>query len=266
MSRRFAIIGYGAITDEMVRTLEAQHALSELAGVLVRPARVAEAKRNAAGRFAIADSIQALLALRPHIVGECAGHGAMREYGAAVLAAGVDLLCSSVGVLADERFARELAGAAKEGARLLIPSGAVAGIDGLLAARTAGLRSVTYTSVKPPVAWHGTPGEAKVRAAGNRRITFFEGNAREAALAYPQNVNVGATVALASLGLDRTRVELVSDPEASGPIGIVTAAGDFGTFRFEALAYASPRNPKTSLLTAHSMLLALREGVCFSPA
>jgi aspartate dehydrogenase len=120
--------------------------------------------------------------------------------------------------------------------------------------------------VTPPSAQHGTPGEDKVHAAGNRRITFFEGSAREAALAYPQNVNVGATVALASLGLDRTRVELVSDPAASGPVGIVTAAGDFGTFRFETLAYASPRNPKTSLLTAHSMLLALRERICFSPA
>jgi aspartate dehydrogenase len=57
---------------------------------------------------------------------------------------------------------------------------------------------------------------------------------------------------------------MVSDPGLSGPLGIVEAEGDFGTFRFEVLAYASPRNPKTSLLTAHSMLAALRDRVCFS--
>ena len=137
--------------------------------------------------------------------------------------------------------------------------------DGLLAARTAGLREVFYTSVKPPYAWAGTRGEARIAAAGNARTTFFEGSAREAALEYPQNANVGATLALAGIGLDGTRVRLVSDPSATAPLGIVEAAGEFGTFRFEILAYASRENPKTSLLTAHSMLLALREGICFSP-
>ena len=56
MSRRFAIIGYGAITDEMVRTLEALGALSELAGVLVRSRRLEEAKRSATGRFPVVGS------------------------------------------------------------------------------------------------------------------------------------------------------------------------------------------------------------------
>jgi aspartate dehydrogenase len=260
----FAVIGYGAITEEIVRTLEERHGLRTLLGVLVRPVRLAEARRNAAGRFAVVDTIDALLQLEPDVVAECAGHGAMREFGAAVLGSGRDLLCSSVGVLADRSFASDLIRAAKGRAQLWIPSGAVAGIDGLLAARSAGLRSVTYTSVKPPAAWIGTPAEAKVRAAGERRTTLFEGSAREAALQYPQNVNVGATVALAGLGLDRTGVRLVSDPGASGPLGIIEAAGDFGTLRFEILAYASPRNPKTSLLTAHSIVAAARDGLCFS--
>ena len=261
---RFAVIGYGAITHEIVRSLDQRGELDSLLGVLVRPTRLAEAMRDAAGRFAVVDSIDALLELGPQLVAECAGHGAMREFAAAILGRGTDLLCSSVGVLAEKRFALELVRAAQPSARLLIPSGAVAGIDGLLAARSAGLRAVTYTSVKPPVAWLGTPAEADVRVAGDQRTIFFEGSAREAALHYPQNVNVGATVALAGLGLDHTRVRLVSDPAASGPLGIIDAAGDFGALRFEILAYASPRNPKTSLLTGHSIVLAAREGICFS--
>lgn len=247
-----------------MRTLDEHGELAALAGVLVRPARLERARAQAAGRFPVVAGLEALLQLAPDVVAECAGHGAMREFGPAILRRGVDLLCSSVGVLADAAFAADLASAGS-GARLLIPSGAVAGIDGLLASRSAGLRSVTYTSIKPPPAWMGTPAEGEVRSAGHRCITFFEGTAREAALAYPKNVNVGATVALASLGLDRTVVKMVSDPEAKGPLGIVEAAGDFGTFRFDVLAYASPHNPKTSLLTAHSIIVAAREGVCFSP-
>jgi aspartate dehydrogenase len=261
--RRFAVIGFGAITEEVVRTLEERGQLAALAGVLVRPSRLGAARSRAAGRFPVVATLAELLGLRPDVVAECAGHEAMRELAVPTLLGGVDLLCSSVGVLADAGFAAELARAAAGGARLLIPSGAVAGIDGLLAARTAGLRSVTYTTVKPPPAWSGTPAEGEVRAAGRKRITFFEGTAREAALRYPKNVNVGATVALAGLGLDRTRVKMVSDPEASGPLGIIEAAGDFGTFRFDILAYASPHNPKTSLLTAHSIIAAARDNVCF---
>lgn len=259
---RFAVIGYGAITDEMVRALGESGGMEAMLGVLVRPQRLAEARAKAAGRFAVVDSIEALVELRPTIVAECAGHGAMRQYGPALLALSVDVLCSSVGVLADAKFEDELAAiAAKSGARLWIPSGAVAGIDGLLAARTAGLREVTYTSIKAPAAWDGTPAQPLLTgAAREKRTTFFEGTAREAATSYPQNANVGATVSLAGIGLDRTKVKLVSDPSTTGPLGIIEAEGDFGRFRFEALAYASPRNPKTSLLTAHSMLAALRDG------
>jgi aspartate dehydrogenase len=262
---RFAILGFGAITEEMVRCLDERGETRALAAVLVRPARLSEAQSKAAGRFAVVDSLDALLALEPEIVAECAGHGAMRDYGSAVLANGTNLLCSSVGVLADREFASQLLRAAKKPAQLWIPSGAIAGIDGLLAARTAGLRRVTYTSAKPPVAWNGTPAEGKlVGEARQQRATFFEGSAREAALLYPKNVNIGAAVSFAGIGLDRTVVKMVSDPGLSGPLGIVEAEGDFGTFRFEVLAYASPRNPKTSLLTAHSMLAALRDRVCFS--
>lgn len=266
MNRRFAIIGYGAIADEMVRTLEERGELVSIAGILVRTARLAEANQKAAGRFPVVDSIEALCDLEPKVIAECAGHRAMREYGPFILQRGIDLLCSSVGVLADNAFAAELsrAGACAE---LLIPSGAIAGIDGLLAARTAGLEAVTYTSVKPPIAWNGTPAEPRlIGAARDRRTTFFTGTAREAGIAYPKNVNVGVTVALAGLGLDRTMVQLVSDPESNGPLGIIEASGAFGTFRFEILAYASPNNPKTSLLTAHSIIAAIQSGICFSTA
>jgi aspartate dehydrogenase len=257
---RFAVIGYGAIAEELLRCLEERGELERLAVVLVRPQRLEEARRRAAGRFEIVDRVELMLERRPDMIAECAGHGAMREHAARILAHGTKLLCTSVGVLADTALAAELAAA---GEALWIPSGAVAGIDGLLAARTAGLERVTYTSVKRPVAWIGTAAEKLVASSQDEKRIFFEGSARDAARLYPQNVNVGATVALAGLGLDRTQVRLVSAPAVAGPIGLIDAEGAFGRFRFEALAYASPANPKTSLLTAHSVLAALRDGVCF---
>ena len=258
MTTRLAIVGFGAIADEMVRVLEERGELASLAGVLVRPARLSEARDKAAGRFPVVGSLDELLTCGADVVAECADHGAMREYAVAILSRRIPLICSSVGVLADRDFAAHLSGTSG----LLIPSGAIAGIDGLLAARTAGLRQARYTSIKPPAAWIGTPAEKRV---GANRTVLFEGTAREGALAYPKNVNVGVTVALAGLGMDRTMVSLVSDPAASGPLGIIEAQGDFGTFRFEILAYASPRNPKTSLLTAHSILAAAFSGASFSP-
>lgn len=263
---RIAVIGYGAITREIVTVMGARGDLSRLAAVLVKPAQREARRAEAAGRFAVTDDAAALVAARPDIVLECAGHGGVAAHGAAVLRAGLDLVVCSVGALSDPAVTKALRAAAAAGrAGILIPSGAVAGIDGLIAARTAGLRSVTYTSVKAPHAWTGTPAERALDLGTVAAATpFFEGTAREAARDYPQNANVGATVAFAGLGLDRTRVKLVADPAATGPLGIIEAGGAFGRFRFEILAYAAPDNPKTSLLTAHSMLAAADHGTTFA--
>jgi aspartate dehydrogenase len=190
------------------------------------------------------------------------------SFGPDLLREGIDFLVASCGCLADRAVAdRLVAAAGSSGAgRLLIPSGAVAGLDGLLAARAEGLGSVTYRSAKPPVAWRGTPAEKALDLA---RVTaptvFFEGSARDAALAYPKNANVGVAVALAGIGLERTRVQLVADPTLQDPLGIIEAEGTLGRFRFETLAYAARGNPKTSRLTAHSLMLALEAGWAFSP-
>jgi aspartate dehydrogenase len=261
---RIALIGYGVIAEDVVRCLEGRGEISSLAGILVRPEQLPRLRPMASGRFPLVEELAALLDLEPAIVIEAAGHEAVARFGAAVLARRIDLMIASVGALADRGLAQTLVAAAPRGTELWIASGAVAGIDGLLAARTAGLRSVTYTSLKAPEAWNGTPAQEALAggAAQTGRIIFFRGSAREAAAKFPQNANVAATIALASLGLDRTRVLLGSDPHVSGPLGIIEAEGDFGRFNFEILALASPTNPKTSALTGHSLVAAVRDGMC----
>ncbi|MDP7242438.1 MAG: aspartate dehydrogenase [Rhodospirillales bacterium] len=256
-----AIIGYGAITHEIVECLDRIGETGRIVGILDLPERLEELNGDAAGRFPVVGRLDELLALGPPIVVECAGHGTVHGCAGHVLAPGTDFLMASVGTLAEAEFAQALVRAAAPGTRLLISAGAIAGVDGLLAAPTAGLRAVTYSSLPPPKAWVGTPAEDILDLAATEQArTFFKGTVRQAALDYPQNANVGATVALAGMGLDATRVKLVADPGITDSFGTIEAEGNFGTFRFEIFTHAAPSNPKTSLLTAHSIVHAMRHG------
>lgn len=261
---RIGIIGYGAVADALLTALESAGALHMVAAILVRrppPADVA-IRYPLAERFVT--TLGDLLRRGPQVVVEAGGHDAVSLHGPGVLAAGADLLLSSVGALANPGLAEELQAAAAGKASVLIPSGAVAGLDGLLAARTAGLREVTYTSLKPFSAWAHTPAERLLQDAPDpENMIFFDGTAREAATCYPKNANVAAAVGLAGIGLDRTRVRLGTTHGLEGPHALIEAEGDFGRFRFDILALATATNPKTSALTGHSLAAALRAGISF---
>ena len=247
------MIGFGAIGEEIAGVLERLGEGDRLVATLVRPGRDAPA--------AVHD-MAALIAARPAVVIECAGHQAVRDYVPALLEAGIDCIVSSIGVLADAEFADLLRKAERRGSgRLLLPAGAIAGLDGLVAAALAGIDTVTYTSYKPPHAWRGTPAEAAIDLDDPaEEQLFFEGTARAAAAAYPKNANVSVAVGLAGIGIDRTRVRLVSSRAVGDPLGVIEAEGAFGRFRFEILALASPANPKTSALTGYSLLQCARLG------
>jgi aspartate dehydrogenase len=144
------------------------------------------------------------------------------------------------------------------GSRILLPAGAVGGIDAIAAMRVGGLHMVRYRSRKPPAAWCGSPAEKAVdldKLPG--RTVLYRGSAGEAALLYPQNANVAAAVALAGLGFDATEVELVADPEAPGNVHEIEAEGVAGRFAIQLQDKASKTNPKTSTLAALSVARAL---------
>jgi aspartate dehydrogenase len=254
-----ALIGYGAIADEIVLTLERLDELQCLRGILVRPDALSRSQTKSRGSFPIVTDVSALLALQADVVIEAAGHAAARHFGLSLLTHDSAVLFSSVGVFADRTFASQAVACTAARSKLLVAPGAVAGIDGLRASRTAGLSSVCYTSWKPPHAWRDTSGDELVDRLEGRSGVFFEGTARQAALDYPRNANVGALIGLMGLGLDRTTVRLGADATLHGPKGVIEAEGDFGTFRFEIGTRASA-NPKTSAITAHSLLAAIREG------
>jgi aspartate dehydrogenase len=261
--RRLGIIGAGGMAETLLEAVTGGLAAPLEQVTLLASARSMDKARSLLERFGDGLAAQrrvetdraAFLAGGPELVAECAGHGAVREHGVAVLESGADLIVIAIGALADDALYAALADAAvRGGAQLVLPAGAVGGIDALGAAKLSGLEEVTYTGRKPPPAWKGTAAEALLDlGALTEPATFFEGTAREAAMQYPQNANVAATVALAGAGFDATRVRLVADPTIARNLHEVSVRSAAAEFSIRLEGRPSPSNPKTSLTAGYSM-------------
>lgn len=261
-SLRIALVGCGAIGSEVLQRLPQLPGLQQLRvdWVLARQPRPDVAALLAQH----APHAQLLQALpddaRPDLLVECAGHSAIAAHVLPALRRGIPCLVVSVGALSAPGMVEALADAAQHGCtRVQLLPGAIGAIDALAAAREGGLEQVTYTGTKPAAAWKGTPAEAACDLdALAAPFCFFEGSAREAARQYPRNANVAATVALAGLGLDATRVRLVADPHSAENLHQIAATGAFGRLALELAGRPLAANPKTSALTVFSVLRALR--------
>ena len=261
--QRLALIGAGGMAETVLGTLaETLDAPLDALSLLVLPEvrEVAEALLARLGSrlarvVAVRTDLAGVLADTPDLVVECAGHGAVRQYCAATLAEGIDVLAVSTGAFADDDLRAAATAAAKgSGAQLFLSTGAIGGIDVLTAAALSGLTSVVYTGRKPPLAWHGTPAERLLDLAALREAaTFFDGSAYEAATDYPQNANVAATVALAGPGFAATRVRLIADPGISRNVHEINVESGCANFTIRLEGKASLANPKTSLTAGFSL-------------
>jgi len=198
--QRIALIGFGAIGQDVAARLQAEARGPVRLAVFTRSGISAQA-----GLHSLANLTE-LLAWRPHLVLEAAGHAAVSAHVVPILEAGIPVVFASVGALADETLHARLSAAAEQGgADLILPGGAVGGIDYIkTVAQLPGL-VVRYCSRKPVAAW-----TKELAARGldldaiKSEVTLFEGSARDAALSFPQNLNVALTLALAGTGMDAT--------------------------------------------------------------
>jgi aspartate dehydrogenase len=166
------------------------------------------------------------------------------------------LIVASTSAFSDDALLYRLREIAeKHGSRILIPSGAVGAIDALAAAAILPLEEVVHQIVKPPHAWKNTEGEKLIDLdkLSNRKV-FFTGSAREAAQRFPQNANATVVTSLAGIGLDRTRVELVADPAVERNEHCISARGAFGCLQITLKNQPLKTNPKSSELTALSLV------------
>lgn len=261
--RRIVLIGYGAIAGDLAaRLLAAREPAYDLAVLL---GAASPSRERVPSGCALLSDMEGVAAFAPDLAVEAAGHGAIRAHGPACLGLGLPLLVSSIGALHDETLLAQLTEAARlGGGRILLPSGALGGLDYVRAVRGAAGLSLAYESRKPPAAWKGELERLGHDAEHlDSAVTLFAGDARAAAAAYPQNLNVAAALALAGPGFSGVEVAVVCDPAAAGNTHIVEAKSALGTMRIEIANRPSPANPKTSWIVGASLMAAIEQ--FFSP-
>ncbi len=251
---RVVLVGWGAIGPRVAALLEQGPGKVRICAVGVSDARRPRGGLPH-GAFLIADPAD-LASIDADLLVEVASRRAVAPWAEAALRLGWDVAISSTSALTDTALLEDLTRTARQhSAQILVPPGALGGIDALSAAARLSLSEVRHDIVKPVAAWAGTRAEEMCDlGALTEPLTFYEGTARDAADAFPQNANVAVITALAGIGLDRTTVSMTADPAATRNTHTVRATGDFGTLTCTLENRALAANPQSSDLSALSIV------------
>lgn len=193
------------------------------------------------------------------IVIECAPADIFTEIAEPVVRAGQTLLVISVGALIAHPEISKLAN--ETGARILVPTGALLGLDAVQAAAEGRIESIRMISRKPPIGLMGAPFliEHGIDLRGiTKPLKLYEGSAREAVKGFPANLNVAAALSLAGIGPDRTIIEIWADPQLTRNTHTIVVVSDSAEFTMT-IANIPSENPKTGKITALSIIAALRK-------
>ena len=207
--------------------------------------------------------LDALLAQKPDVVIEAAGHDAVREFGEPLLSRGIAFVVLSGGALSDDALRNRLEQlAAQHKGLLYVPSGGIGGLDALKAVCIAGAEEVTIAVTKPPAAWKGIPYVEKLGVDMDtlkEATVLYEGPARQGAVHFPANVNIAAVLSMAGIGFDRTKLKVVADPKLVYNTHYIDIKGKTGRISIKLESVPSPDNPKTAMIACYSALAALKE-------
>ncbi len=255
---RVALGGFGAIGGAVARRLD--QGLPGLRLVAVSARDVARAEAKMAG-FAQPVPVVALegLAEKAEIVVECAPPAVFRQVAEPAIRAGRIFFALSAGQLLEQDDLIELAAAS--GARIIVPTGGLLGLDAVRAAALGQIRSVRMITRKPPGGLAGAPYLAEHGIALDRLDAphkLFEGSARDGARGFPANVNVAAALSLAGIGPDRTRLEIWADPRLERNVHRILVDADSARFEMQIENLPTEDNPRTGRITALSVLAALK--------
>lgn len=151
---------------------------------------------------------------------------------------------------------------AKEAGRIYVPSGALAGIDGVKSLKQLGIKKAQIKTIKAPQGFSGAPyvTHNKIPLDGIDVPTrIFKGNALEAAKGFPANVNVAATLSMAGIGPESTEVEIWADPQSTANTHEILVEGEFSRITSRIENFPDPNNPKSSMLAAASIIAGLKD-------
>jgi aspartate dehydrogenase len=255
---RIAIAGLGAIGRVLARKLSDGVPGLSLACAATRDHAKAQAWLDAQRIFCPLVEPDEFPALADLAV-ECAPAAALERICRPMLEAGKRVMVVSAGALLPRPDLIELAKA--KGGQIIVPTGALLGLDAVTAAAEGKIASVRMVTRKPPNGLVGAPyleanGISVMGLNGPKRV--FAGSAREAAAGFPANVNVAAALSLAGIGPDRTEMEIWADPTIGRNCHTIEVESDSARLTVS-IENIPSENPKTGRITAFSVLAALRK-------
>ena len=257
MTRTVAIAGLGAIGLPLARALDAGVDGLSLIAVAVRDR--AKAAPYLAG-FRTPPKLVDIPALADaDIVVEAAPAAVFESIARAAIGAGRIFVPASVGALLPRMHLVQQA--RQTGARIVVPTGALLGLDAVRAAAEGAVESVTMVTRKPPAGLAGAPylEQHGIQVLGlTEPLCVFRGNALDAAAGFPANVNVAAALALAGIGPERTQVEIWADPGVTRNTHTIRVEAEAARFSMTIENVPSAENPRTGRLTPLSVLACLR--------
>ena len=261
-TRQVAVGGLGTVGFEVARRIDG----GEIDGLTLSAVSArdhARARERMRGFQSPVDVVIAgELAERADIVVESAPAAVFREIAEPAVRAGKVLVAISAGALLDHADLVETARAT--GAQIVVPSGAVMGLDAVRGAAESGISSVTMITRKPPGGLAGAPYlvEHGIAVDGlDAPLKVFDGNARDAARGFPANVNVAAALGLAGTGPERTRLEIWADPGVTRNTHEIRLEAETVRFQLRIENVPSEENPRTGRSVAPSVVAALRRFV-----
>jgi aspartate dehydrogenase len=261
---RVAIIGGGSIARLFLEHIRAGDLGDDIEVVAIAGRSGASRGKALADEFgvAFATDLASLSAQRPDVVVEAASHEAVRTFVRPLLESGIAVIVLSGGALHDDDLRAALEAAARRtGALLYVPSGGIAGLDGLKAACVAGVDAVRITVSKPPRAWKNIEHVEKLGVdldTLSEPRTLYEGPARAGVPLFPANVNIAAVLSMAGIGFDRTQLRVVADPGITHNTHVIEIRGRTGNITVKLENVPAPDNPKTAWLACYSALAALK--------
>jgi aspartate dehydrogenase len=256
---KVAIAGLGAIGQALATKLTS--------GVLPGVNLVGVSVRDVARGQELLDRIGCPAAILPldqlarvaDLVIECLPAAAVPDLVTSVLEKGKRVMVLSVGVLLSRPDL--LALAQQHRGQIIVPTGALIGLDAVTAAAEGEIASVRIVTRKPPKGLMGAPylvenGIDVSALTEAKRV--FSGTAREAAKGFPANLNVAAALSLAGIGPDRTAQEIWADPAMTRNRHEVSVVSDSALMEM-VIENIPSENPKTGRITALSVIAALRK-------
>jgi aspartate dehydrogenase len=256
--KRVAIAGLGAVGLKVAEVLDSGIDGFVLTAISANNLETAKARLSHLSRPVAIVPVSELEPLADIVI-ECAPASLLTAIAEPFLKNGKTVIVLSSGALLSQEHL--IATAKAHGGQIVVPTGALLGLDAVTAAAEGVINSVRMITRKPVRGLVGAPYlvENNITIDDIREpIRIFNGTPREAAIGFPANLNVAVALSLAGIGPDKTTLEIWADPALSRNTHRIEVESDSASFSMS-IENIPTENPKTGRITALSVISYLRK-------